>query len=75
MIILSRKVILLQCYICDTEMEEKTLSEYKTCWGDKKTTIRNVKADVCPKCGEIVFDMGEALRIQNLAIKQVTTNI
>jgi YgiT-type zinc finger domain-containing protein len=54
-------------------MEEKILPKYETCWGEKKAVVLNVKAEVCPKCGEVVFDMDEALRVQNETIGQVTS--
>ena len=52
-------------------MEENVLPKHEICWGDEKSVVLNVKANICPKCGEMVFDIDESLRIQNEAIRQV----
>lgn len=41
------------CYICNTEMEQKQTS-INTGWGQYKLTVEGVSAYVCPKCGEVV---------------------
>jgi YgiT-type zinc finger domain-containing protein len=57
-----------KCYICGTNMEEKTITTTAG-WGKYKFIVTGVKAYVCPKCGEIVFSAKEIHKLQELGKK------
>ncbi|HOJ11461.1 MAG TPA: YgiT-type zinc finger protein [Clostridiales bacterium] len=54
------------CYICNTEMEKKTVP-INTGWGQYKLTVEDVSSYVCPKCGEVVLKGKDAIMLQKLS--------
>ena len=54
------------CYICNTEMEQKQTS-INTGWGQYKLTVEGVSAYVCPKCGEVVLEGKDSVMLQKLS--------
>lgn len=55
-----------KCYLCGTDMEERTISTTAG-WGKYKLTIEGINAYVCPKCGETVYSAQEMHMIQELS--------
>jgi len=53
------------CFMCGTEMEEKTIST-QAGWGKYTLTIEGVNAFVCPECGEIVYPFEEINMLMEL---------
>ena len=58
-----------KCFICGTDMDEKIIST-DIGWGEYKLTVNDVKAYVCPNCGEIVFSAEEVHKLQELGRSQ-----
>ena len=54
-----------KCYICNSDMEEKTISTTAG-WGKYTLTIDGVKAYVCPECNETIYSAEEVHMLQEL---------
>lgn len=54
------------CYICNTEMEQKQTS-INTGWGQYKLTVEGISAYVCPKCDEVVLEGKDSVMLQKLS--------
>lgn len=54
-----------KCFMCGTDMEEKTISTTAG-WGKYKLTIEGINAYVCPECGEVTFSSDEIHMLQEL---------
>lgn len=55
-----------QCFICGTDMEERTVSTTAG-WEKYTLTIDGVKAHVCPECNETIYSAEEVHMLQELS--------
>lgn len=56
----------MKCFFCESEMK-KVITQIDTSWGDYQVTIRGIKAEECPQCGEKVLNSEEVKMIQDIA--------